>query len=99
MKIVCDACQAKYSIADEKIQGKAFKIRCKKCNHVIVVKVGADGAHIASSGERPRSSGAYAAVGGTEGKRTSASHAVAAAPAGEQAVWHVVVDGEQVGPL
>jgi predicted Zn finger-like uncharacterized protein len=38
MKIVCDACQAKYSIADEKVQGKAFKIRCKKCGHIIVVK-------------------------------------------------------------
>jgi predicted Zn finger-like uncharacterized protein len=38
MKIVCDACQAKYSIADEKVQGKAFKIRCKKCGHIIVVR-------------------------------------------------------------
>lgn len=44
MKIVCDACQAKYSIADDKIQGKAFKIKCKKCNHVIVVKMGVDSA-------------------------------------------------------
>jgi len=42
MKIVCDACQAKYSIADEKVQGKAFKIRCKKCNHIIVVRSGGD---------------------------------------------------------
>jgi predicted Zn finger-like uncharacterized protein len=42
MKIVCDACQAKYSIADEKVQGKAFKIRCKKCGHIIVVRTGAD---------------------------------------------------------
>jgi predicted Zn finger-like uncharacterized protein len=42
MKIVCDACQAKYSIADEKVQGKAFKIRCKKCGHIIVVRQGAD---------------------------------------------------------
>jgi len=40
MKIVCDSCQAKYSIADEKVQGKAFKIRCKKCNHIIVVRSG-----------------------------------------------------------
>ncbi len=42
MKIVCDACQAKYSIADEKVQGKAFKIRCKKCGHIIVVRTNAD---------------------------------------------------------
>ena len=38
MKIVCDNCGAKYSIADEKVAGKVFKIRCKKCTHVIVVR-------------------------------------------------------------
>src|SRR5689334_1050143 len=38
MKIVCDACGAKYSIADEKVSGKVFKIRCKKCSGVIVVR-------------------------------------------------------------
>lgn len=42
MKIVCDSCGAKYSIADEKVQGKVFKIRCKKCSNVIVVKGTAD---------------------------------------------------------
>jgi len=63
MKIVCDACQAKYSIADEKIQGKAFKIRCKKCNHIIVVRVGADGAASgASAADRPRTTGSHAAA-------------------------------------
>lgn len=44
MKIVCGACGAKYSIADEKVQGKVFKIRCKKCSNVIVVKGDDDGA-------------------------------------------------------
>ena len=38
MKIVCDSCGAKYSIADEKVAGKVFKIRCKKCSSVIVVR-------------------------------------------------------------
>lgn len=38
MKIVCESCGAKYSIADEKVAGKAFKIRCKKCSSVIVVR-------------------------------------------------------------
>ncbi|MEM9189732.1 MAG: GYF domain-containing protein [Myxococcota bacterium] len=38
MKIVCDSCSAKYSIADEKVAGKVFKIRCKKCSAVIVVR-------------------------------------------------------------
>jgi len=38
MRIVCDACATKYSIADDKVSGKVFKIRCKKCSNVIVVK-------------------------------------------------------------
>ena len=44
MKIVCEACQAKYSIADDKVRGKVFKIRCKKCSHVIVVRGAGEGA-------------------------------------------------------
>jgi predicted Zn finger-like uncharacterized protein len=81
MKIVCEACQAKYSIADEKVRGKVFKIRCKKCSHVIVV----------------RGSGEVVTTG-------SASNEFAAAPMSSpdlaiDAGWHIVVDGEQVGPL
>lgn len=38
MKIVCDSCGAKYSIADEKVAGRVFKIRCKKCGAPIVVR-------------------------------------------------------------
>ena len=38
MKIICDTCGAKYSIADEKVRGKVFKIRCKKCSEIIVVR-------------------------------------------------------------
>jgi predicted Zn finger-like uncharacterized protein len=105
MKIVCDACQAKYSIADDKIQGKSFKIRCKKCNHIIVVKVSADGAVSgAAVADRPRTTGSHAAAGASSAAaadkpRASGGRAVVPAPAPEQAVWHVVVDGEQVGPL
>ncbi len=77
MKIVCDNCSAKYSIADEKVAGKVFKIRCKKCASVIVVR-----------GNQASGTNATQAGG--------ASEATAAAP---DAVWHVVVDGEQQGPL
>jgi predicted Zn finger-like uncharacterized protein len=67
MKIVCDSCGTKYSIADEKVRGKVFKIRCKKCSHIIVVR----------GGESAPEAAAPTADGG----------------------WHVVIDGEQVGPL
>lgn len=38
MKIVCDSCKAKYSIADEKVAGKTFRIRCKRCGSAIIVR-------------------------------------------------------------
>ena len=52
MKIVCGNCGAKYSISDDKVQGKVFKIRCRKCSNVIVVKGTADeeGSSVEASG-------------------------------------------------
>ena len=35
MKIQCQSCQAKYTIADEKVLGKVVKIRCKKCGATV----------------------------------------------------------------
>ena len=37
LKISCQSCQAKYTIADEKVLGKIVKIRCKKCGATIVI--------------------------------------------------------------
>ncbi len=37
MKITCHACDAKYTIADEKVTGRTVKIKCKKCGATIVV--------------------------------------------------------------
>ncbi len=37
MKISCQSCAAKYTIADEKVVGKVIKIKCKKCGATIVV--------------------------------------------------------------
>jgi predicted Zn finger-like uncharacterized protein len=38
MKFVCERCQTRYSIADEKVRQKILKIRCKTCEHVITVR-------------------------------------------------------------
>lgn len=38
MKFVCDRCQTRYSIADEKVRQKILRIRCKTCGNVIVVQ-------------------------------------------------------------
>jgi predicted Zn finger-like uncharacterized protein len=54
MKFVCDRCQTRYSIADEKVRMKILRIRCKTCGNVIVVQgegargdaSGADGSQV-----------------------------------------------------
>src|SRR4051812_38389975 len=55
MKITCQSCQAKYTIADEKVAGKTVKIKCKKCGATIVVH-GSDAA--AQAPQDPGSSSA-----------------------------------------
>ncbi len=60
MKIICDSCGAKYSIADEKIAGKVFKIRCKKCSHVLVVR----GDQVSASESAPTAQSGASAPGG-----------------------------------
>ena len=99
MKIVCDACSAKYSIADEKVQGKVFKIRCKKCSNIIVVRGTGDDAAAAA----PAAAAAAAPAGSFDQKETRVydyGGYDGAAPAGaDEGVWHIVVDQEQVGPL
>jgi TonB family protein len=87
MKIVCDACQAKYSISDDKVQGKVFKIRCKKCSNIIVVRGGAGGGAAADATPEPaeKDTRVYGYDGG-------------GAPA-DDAVWHLVINQDQVGPM
>jgi predicted Zn finger-like uncharacterized protein len=65
MKITCQSCQSKYNVADEKVQGKIVKIRCRKCGATIVVN-GSEGA--ATNGGAPAESVANGASGGGEGQ-------------------------------
>jgi predicted Zn finger-like uncharacterized protein len=60
MKIVCDSCGAKYSIADEKVAGKIFKIRCKKCSSVLEVRGDQTGAHPFGDAGSPQDRGGEA---------------------------------------
>jgi predicted Zn finger-like uncharacterized protein len=61
MKLACDSCHAKYSVADERVVGKTFKFRCKKCSHVIVLR-----GTTAPLDTPPPESGAWHAVVGGE---------------------------------
>ena len=97
MKIVCDACSAKYSIADEKVRGKVFKIRCKKCSNIIVVR----GAAGEGGAEQPAGQPfeKETKVFDYSGYDNQADADAAAAGGGDDQVWHLVIDQEQVGPM
>src|SRR6185312_1735273 len=88
MKIVCDACQAKYSISDDKVQGKVFKIRCKKCSNIIVVRGGANAADAAPA---PQEKDTRVYDYGYDGAPGGGG--------GDEAVWHLVINQDQVGPM
>ena len=87
MKIVCDSCGAKYAIADEKVRGKVFKIRCKKCSTVIVVR--------GLSGE----SEAAEELSQPETRTFGYDEQDGAEAANGEAVWHLVIDQDQIGPI
>src|SRR5512140_2109938 len=40
VKFLCDRCNTRYSIGDERVRGKILKIRCKNCANVITVREG-----------------------------------------------------------
>lgn len=38
MKFLCPQCKAKYQIADDKIDGRTLRMKCRRCEHEIVVR-------------------------------------------------------------
>ena len=63
MKITCQACQSKYTIADDKIQGKVAKIRCRKCGATVLVDASVAGG--APSDASARTAGAAGPAAGS----------------------------------
>ena len=86
MKLICESCQTRYSISDEKVRGKnkVFKIKCRSCGETIVVKGIEEG---------------QAAPAAEEDDATTIAPAPSAMDDGMEDGWYVVVAGEQVGPL
>jgi predicted Zn finger-like uncharacterized protein len=71
MKVSCQACGAKYTIADDKVRGRKVKIRCKSCGAPIVVDAASEAppppdATAAPAAEAPAAAAAPAAGGKVE---------------------------------
>lgn len=104
MKITCQVCQAKYSIADERVAGKTVKIKCKKCGTAIVVNGNGNesaaatappepasltGMPVAAEGEEESETRVFA---GEPGAAPAAVAAAAAATPGDE--WTVNVNDD-----
>ncbi|MDH4012061.1 MAG: zinc-ribbon domain-containing protein, partial [Desulfobacterales bacterium] len=37
MDIICDACGKKYRVDETKMKGESAKVKCKVCNHIMVI--------------------------------------------------------------
>lgn len=75
MKFQCDSCQASYKIADEKVGTRGVKVRCKKCEYVIIVRP----AHLEQAANSPAvdvERNVEAPVDETRGHVPSEPHAV-----------------------
>jgi predicted Zn finger-like uncharacterized protein len=107
MKFVCDKCNTRYSIADERVHGRVLKIRCKACNNVITVReehAAPLPEALAPAPQREPASSLEDALNNfqrdEEATRVSSMPSLnEAAAAGSDDVWYVSFDGTQEGPL
>src|SRR5689334_20759818 len=91
MKITCHACDAKYTIADEKVTGRTVKIKCKKCGATIVVNAdqGAAAAPAAQAYEQQP-------AGDDDGMMaTRVANEAAAIPSINAAEWTVSINDQE----
>ena len=97
MKFVCDGCQTRYSIADEKVRQRILRIRCKTCGRVITVQSGEviSGPQDASA-RLVSSAGASAGASSASAARPSSG---LSRPRSGHREWFVAVDGREQGPL
>ncbi|MBM4319659.1 MAG: DUF4339 domain-containing protein, partial [Deltaproteobacteria bacterium] len=95
MKLICEQCGARYSIADDKVRGKVFKIRCKKCDNVIVVKGDADGGGALGIGAASLGEMAQASPGEMSPERSPYEHMAAGQ---EPSSWQGGMEGRGATP-
>ena len=115
MKFVCDRCQTRYSIADEKVRQKILRIRCKTCGNVIVVQEARGPgsglvAHHPAKTPRPVSTGSPNLAPSSGPKLPPSSGPKPTPPPpprppkgidslGGQVEWYVAFDGAHSGPF
>lgn len=91
MRIVCEQCQTKYIVPDEKIVKNVLRLTCQKCGHVITTRVDEAASGKQSGSETPSN---------TLNKwRTSTAQPAARRSQTETPVWYYSYNGESFGPF
>jgi len=87
--LTCENCLRRYSIAEEMLRGKAIRLRCKGCQHIIAVPAAA---------ATPPKSGAR---GGTTPRNGAPWHGLSAvaSPVETSLRWFAIIMGRQSGPF
>src|SRR5262249_22207799 len=87
--LTCENCLRRYSVAEQMLRGKAIRLRCKGCQHIIVVPAAA---------ATPKRSGAQ---GGTAPRNGASWHglSVVASPVETSSRWFAIIAGRQSGPF
>ena len=112
MKFVCDRCQTKYSIADEKVRGKILKVRCKSCTNIITVREEGAAQGSAAAARRPSVPAATVGAPAPRPPTPAVARAPLAPPPVERRVaprpeppaddgvaWYMALDGNRTGPF
>ncbi len=88
MILTCENCLRRYSIAEEMLRGKAIRLRCKGCQHIMVVPAAAE-THSepgAGRGAAPRNGAPWHGL------------SAVASPL-ETGRWFAIIAGRQAGPF
>ncbi len=100
MKFKCEKCGTRYTIADQKIRSKVLKIRCKICEHVIIVRdPTAEPTPEPRAAAREQVAGIFdVPVGASE---QSEDRTVVSDPLGQviDVEWYAAPGGDTVGPM
>ena len=97
MRFVCESCQTRYVVPDDRLLGRTLKVRCKKCGNLILIKGQAE-----TQAARPAAEAAPSIGDPREQRQGAAASSVAPSDEKrdeEHPEWHVILPGGQIGPL
>jgi predicted Zn finger-like uncharacterized protein len=103
LNVTCDKCQKRYSVPDEKVRGKAVRLRCKNCQNLITIQpVGSSSGtgSISSSGSTARPATDRTATKELNSQAAAMLAAKTSTPhIDRSAVWYAMIKGKQEGPF